>query len=135
MDKLKMARFINQHYQNVKDVDHVNSKAAWDQTNAILSAGAIQSAKAYCGVNANVGLHESGVIMYTPNCKKPVAIAVYVNGLDHYVVELWQFPKRGGCEGEALRRQECFADGLREAFEQMYDWYIQEHQEGFIVFD
>ena len=116
-------------YRDRKDIDHINSKGAWDQTIRILRSGGLNSAWIYTGTRPKPTAID-GLLVLRPNINARVYAVIYVNYSDEYVLDYVQI-KADKAE-RWITSGGVHLDQLADTYESMYDAYIKVEQNDFI---
>ena len=116
-------------YADNPNIDRRSGEDAKTQTHALLASGGLHSAYCYTGSRPGYLMFD-GIFVTRPNIKKHVYFAVYVDGRDHYNIDVVLVKKDAA---EVITHQDgIFFDELAVSYETIYDRYVHEQQDGFI---
>jgi hypothetical protein len=117
-------------YNKRTDINYRSSAEAIEQTTNILTSGGIGSAWVYTGTHTEDIIIIGGMLALRPNTEKEVFALVYVDGLDEYHVDYVEIIND---RAEYISRHPgVFVGELARVYEEIYDRYINEYQDGFI---
>ena len=115
-------------YKDRNDIDFRNSGEAIQQTLSLLTCSGINSAWVYTGTTRSY-TEINGLLAIKPNLNKRIYAIIYVDYSDEYNIDFVHL----GESAEIIKHQPgVFWEDLAGIYEQMYDQYVRDYQDGFI---